>query len=31
MLYALVFQPTTEPWEGYVRRALYLLFKEPPG
>lgn len=27
MLYALVFQPTTEPWEVYVRRALNLLLK----
>lgn len=29
MLYALVFQPTTEPWEVYVRRALNLLLKDP--
>lgn len=27
MLYALIFQPTTEPWEVYVRRALNLLLK----
>jgi AcrR family transcriptional regulator len=27
MLYALVFQTTTEPWEVYVRRALNLLLK----
>lgn len=28
MLYALVFQPTTESWESYVRRALRLFLKE---
>lgn len=27
MLYALIFQPTTESWEAYVRRALQLLLK----
>lgn len=27
MLYALVFQPTTEPWEIYIRRALNFLLK----
>lgn len=27
MLYALIFQPTTESWTEYVRRALYLLFQ----
>jgi len=27
MLYALIFQPTTESWTGYVRRALNLLLK----
>lgn len=27
MLYALVFQPTTDPWEVYVRRALNLVLK----
>jgi AcrR family transcriptional regulator len=27
MLYALVFQPTTEPYELYVRRALHLVLK----
>lgn len=30
-LYALVFQATTEPWEGYVRRALNFILREPPG
>lgn len=30
-LYALVFQATTEPWEGYVRRALNLILRQPPG
>ncbi|MBV8883599.1 MAG: TetR/AcrR family transcriptional regulator [Chroococcidiopsidaceae cyanobacterium CP_BM_RX_35] len=29
MFYALVFQPTTEPWEAYIRRALHPLFREP--
>jgi AcrR family transcriptional regulator len=28
MLYSLIFQPTTESWETYVRRALALLLKE---
>lgn len=28
MLYSLIFQPTTESWETYVRRALDLLLKE---
>jgi AcrR family transcriptional regulator len=28
MLYALMFQPTSESWTGYVRRALNLLFNE---
>ncbi len=28
MLYALIFQPTTESWEAYVRRALHLFLKE---
>jgi len=28
MLYALIFQPTTESWETYVRRALHLFLKE---
>lgn len=28
MLYSLIFQPTTESWETYVRRALALLIKE---
>ncbi|MEL6320040.1 MAG: TetR/AcrR family transcriptional regulator [Cyanobacteria bacterium J06626_14] len=27
MLYALIFQPTTESWTDYVRRALELLFR----
>ena len=27
MLYALIFQPTTESWEAYVRRSLYLLLR----
>ena len=27
MLYALIFQPTTETWTEYVRRALHLLFQ----
>jgi len=27
MLYAQIFQPQTEPWEVYVRRALHLLIK----
>jgi AcrR family transcriptional regulator len=27
MLYALIFQPTSESWEDYVRRALSLLLK----
>ncbi len=27
MLYALIFQPTTESWTEYVRRALQLLFQ----
>ena len=27
MLYALIFQPTTEPWELYVRRALHLFLE----
>lgn len=27
MLYALVFQPTSEPYELYVRRALNLVLK----
>ncbi|MDX2272180.1 MAG: TetR/AcrR family transcriptional regulator [Cyanobacteriota bacterium] len=27
MLFALIFQPTSESWEEYVRRALNLLFK----
>jgi hypothetical protein len=26
MLYALIFQPTSESWTEYVRRALNLLF-----
>jgi AcrR family transcriptional regulator len=30
MLYALVFQATTEPWEAYIRRTLHLLLREPP-
>ena len=28
MLYSLIFQPTSESWETYVRRALDLLLKE---
>lgn len=28
MLYSLIFQPTTESWEAYVRRALALVLKE---
>lgn len=28
MLYALIFQPTSESWTVYIRRALNLLFKE---
>ena len=28
MLYSLIFQPTSESWETYVRRALALLLKE---
>lgn len=28
MLYALIFQPTSESWTVYVRRALNLLFRE---
>ena len=28
MLYSLIFQPTNESWETYVRRALALLLKE---
>lgn len=28
MLYALIFQPTTESWECYVRRALHLFLRE---
>lgn len=28
MFYALVFQPTAEPWEVYIRCALHLLFRE---
>jgi AcrR family transcriptional regulator len=28
MLYALIFEPTTESWETYVRRALDLLLKK---
>jgi hypothetical protein len=27
MLYTLVFRPTTDPWEVYVRRALNLVLK----
>jgi hypothetical protein len=27
--YALVFQPTTEPWKIYVRRALKIILKNP--
>ncbi|MEH1820075.1 MAG: TetR/AcrR family transcriptional regulator [Nostoc sp.] len=27
MLYAQIFQPQTEPWEVYVRRAIHLLIK----
>jgi hypothetical protein len=27
MLYTLIFQPTTEPWQVYVRRALNLVLK----
>lgn len=29
MLYALIFQPTTESWQGYVRCALGLLISTP--
>jgi len=29
MLYALIFQSTTESWSAYVRRALHLLFQDP--
>jgi AcrR family transcriptional regulator len=29
MLYALIFQPTSESWITYVRRALNLLFRKP--
>lgn len=28
MLYALIFQPTSESWVAYVRRSLNMLFKE---
>lgn len=28
MLYALIFQPTTEPWQAYVRRALKLILTD---
>ena len=31
MLYALIFQPTSEAWTVYVRRALGLLFREASG
>lgn len=31
MLYAQIFQPTSEPWEAYVRRALHLIFTKPLG
>ncbi|MBH8577131.1 TetR/AcrR family transcriptional regulator [Nostocaceae cyanobacterium CENA369] len=31
MLYALIFQPTTESWEVYVRRALHLFLKGSSG
>ncbi|MEH1771128.1 MAG: TetR-like C-terminal domain-containing protein, partial [Nostoc sp.] len=27
MLYAQIFQPQTEPWQVYVRRAIHLLIK----
>ncbi|HAZ44218.1 MAG TPA: TetR family transcriptional regulator [Cyanobacteria bacterium UBA11369] len=28
MLYALIFPPTTEPWEAYIRRALNLFLRK---
>jgi AcrR family transcriptional regulator len=31
MLYAQIFQPISESWEAYVRRALHLIFREPLG
>ncbi len=31
MLYALIFQPTSESWTAYVRRALDLLFRKTSG
>lgn len=31
MLYAQIFLPTSESWEAYVRRALYLILGEPLG
>jgi len=27
MLYAQIFQPTSESWEAYVRRALHLILR----
>ena len=31
MLYAQIFQPTSESWEDYIRRALHLILKKPIG
>lgn len=31
MLYAQIFQPTSESWEAYIRRALHLILKKPLG
>jgi AcrR family transcriptional regulator len=31
MLYAQIFQPTSESWEDYIRRALHLILKKPLG
>jgi hypothetical protein len=29
MLYAQIFQPTSQSWEAYVRRALHLILRKP--
>ncbi len=29
MLYAQIFQPTSESWEAYIRRALHLILRKP--
>jgi AcrR family transcriptional regulator len=31
MLYVQIFQPTSESWEDYIRRALHLILKKPLG